>query len=178
MSSAHPSTHSCFAESKPFLAILKVPGHPATPLLASSDQGKPPPGYHSVTPYLIVDGAQRLIEFLKATFEADLRDAFEDSDGRVQHAEVKIGDSLVMITDASTGRFSAVPSQLYVYVGDADGVFGRALKAGGTTIQEPETKVYGDRTASFKDPTGNVWWIATRLEEVSHEETERRMRES
>ena len=138
-------------------------------------QKPPPPGYHTVTPYLVVEGGSKLIEFLKTTFGAELKDAFKDADGRIQHAEATIGDSVIMLTDASTVGFSPVPSQLYVYVGDVDEVFERALEARGSPIREPEDQVYGDRTASFKDPTGNVWWIASRIREVSHEEIERRM---
>jgi PhnB protein len=141
----------------------------------TNDASTVPAGYHSVTPYLVVDGASRLIEFLKFTFEAELRDSFTDKEGKVQHAEVRVGDSVVMLTDASTVGFSPIPSQLYVYVTDVDEVFKRGLKAGGSTVRDPENKVYGDRTAAIKDPTGNIWWIATHLEEVTHEETEKRM---
>lgn len=142
-----------------------------------SDKQTPPSGFHSVTPYLVVDGGTKLIEFLKPTFDAEVREAFKDEAGLIQHAEVVVGDSAVMLTDASTVGFGAVASQLYVYVADVDGTYKRALDAGAAPVREPENKVYGDRTAAFKDPTGNVWWIAMRLEEVSHEETERRMRE-
>ena len=76
----------------------------------------------------------------------------------------------------STAQYNPIPSQLYVYVENVDETYGRGLKAGGTPEQEPATQFYGDRTAAVRDPTGNIWWIASRVEEVSSEEMEKRMK--
>jgi len=135
-----------------------------------------PQGYGTVTPYLIVDGVPRLIDFLRETFHAEVRGRINDKENHVGHAEVKIGNSIVMMAD-STPQYSPIPSQLYVYVDSVDDTYMRAMKAGGTTEQEPTTQFYGDRTAAVKDPTGNVWWIATHVEEISAQDMEKRMKD-
>ena len=135
-----------------------------------------PAGYHSVTPYLIVEGAPKLIDFLKRAFNAEEMARMNAPDGRIAHAEVKIGDSIVMMSD-ETAEFKSVASQLYVYVDDIDKTYKRALEVGATIVREPKTQFYGDRNASVRDPTGNIWGIATHVEEVSPEEMARRMRE-
>jgi PhnB protein len=134
-----------------------------------------PQGYHSVTPYLIVEGAPTLIQFLKQTFNAQGGESIRGPDGRVAHAELKVGDSVIMMADA-TPKYGAIATQLYVYLENVDMTFKRALEAGATLVQEPADQFYGDRTAGFKDPTGNFWWIAQRVEEVSREEMERRLK--
>jgi PhnB protein len=135
-----------------------------------------PQEYGSVTPYLIVDGVPRLIDFLKHTFNAEERSLINDREGHVGHAEIKIGGSVVMMAD-STPQYSPIPSQLYVYVEDVDDAYRRGLEADGTSEQVPTTKFYGDRTAAVKDPTGNIWWIATHVEDVPPQEMDRRMKE-
>src|SRR5438445_11473403 len=132
--------------------------------------------YGTVTPYLIVDGVPKLIEFLKHTFDAEERERINDREDHVGHAEVRIGGSIIMMAD-STAQYNPIPSQLYVYVENVDETYRRGLKAGGTSEQEPTTQFYGNRTAAVKDPTGNVWWIASRVEEVSSEEMEKRMKD-
>lgn len=134
-----------------------------------------PQGYHSVTPYLIVDRAPRLIDFLKGTFNAQETVRMNGPDGRVAHAEMKIGDSIIMMSD-ETPQYKATQSQLYVYVDDVDVVYKRALEAGGTSVSEPTNQFYGDRNASVKDPAGNTWGIATHVEDVSPEEMQKRMK--
>src|SRR2546425_10526714 len=134
-----------------------------------------PQDYGTVTPYLIVDGVPRLIDFLRETFHAEERARINDREDHVGHAEIKIGNSIVMMAD-STPQYNPIPSQLYVYVDNVDDVYKRGLKAGGTSEQEPATQFYGDRTAAVKDPTGNVWWIASRVEDVSPQEMEKRMK--
>ncbi len=135
-----------------------------------------PQDYGTVTPYLIVNGVPRLIDFLKETFHAEERARINDKEDHVGHAEVKIGNSMVMMAD-STPQYTPIPSQLYVYVDNVDDAYRRAMKAGGTSEQEPTTQFYGDRTAAVKDPTGNVWWIATRVEDLSPQEMEKRMKD-
>jgi len=122
-----------------------------------------PEGYASVSPYMVVDGAQRLIDFLSATFEAEVTRRFDNDDGSLMHGEVKIDDTVVMLTDAS-GDFPAFPAWLHVYVPDVDATYERALAAGGVSVQEPVKGDDPDRRAGVKDPTGNTWWLATQIE--------------
>ena len=135
-----------------------------------------PIGYHSVTPYLVVESASRLIDFAKRAFNAEEIARMNGPDGRIAHAEVKIGDSVVMMSD-STAEFPPVQSQLYVYVDDTDATYKRALQAGATVVREPKNQFYGDRNASVRDTLGNIWGIATHVEDVSPEEMQKRMRE-
>jgi len=132
-----------------------------------------PDGYHSVTAYLVVDGAARLIDFLQQTFDAEEVERFAAPGNRVGHAEVRIGDSVVMLGDAH-GEHKAMKAMLYVYVDDVDATFQRALAAGGTSVQAPADHFYGDRSGGVKDPCGNVWYIATHIEDVSPAELKRR----
>jgi PhnB protein len=132
-----------------------------------------PDGYHTVTPYLIVQGASRLIEFLKDAFDGDETLRMMLPDGAIQHAEVRIGDSVVMVSDAG-GEWQAMPATIHLYVDDTDAAYQRALQAGGISVREPADQFYGDRSAGVKDPTGNYWWIATHVEDVSAEELARR----
>ena len=120
-----------------------------------------PAGYCSVSVYLVVDGAQRVIDFLKQTFEAvDLR-RFDNEDGKIMRAEIRIDDAVVMIADAG-GPFPAFPVWLHVYVPDADASYRKAIAAGGVSVQEPIRKEGDpDRRGGFKDPAGNTWWIST-----------------
>ena len=134
-----------------------------------------PDGYHSVTPYLIVKGAAQLIDFVKQAFGA--QETFRmPGGGGIMHAEVRIGDSMVMMSDAM-GEYGPMPTMLFLYVEDVDAVYKRALKAGGVSTQEPEDQFWGDRGGAVKDAFGNQWWIATHVEDVPIEELERRQRE-
>lgn len=133
-----------------------------------------PDHYHSVTPYLAVEGAARLIDFLKTAFDAaDTKICMKRPDGTIHHAELKIGDSIVMLGDAAP-PWAPRPSTLYLYVEDTDASYKRALEAGATSLMEPVTQFYGDRNAGIRDPSGNDWWIATHVEDVSPEEVVRR----
>jgi uncharacterized glyoxalase superfamily protein PhnB len=132
-----------------------------------------PEGYHSVTPYLIVEGASRLIDFMKQAFGAHEIERMAMPDGTIRHAEVKVGDSMIMMGEAG-GEWKAMPFSLYLYVDDADAVYRRALQAGATSLMEPADQFYGDRNAGVKDPSGNLWWIATHKEDVAPEELKKR----
>jgi uncharacterized glyoxalase superfamily protein PhnB len=132
-----------------------------------------PEGYHSVTPYLGVDGAAKLIDFLKTAFDAKELFRHSHPDGSVWHCEVKIGDSIIMIGEPR-GVWIARPCTLYLYVADCDALYNRALKAGATSLVEPADQFYGDRSAGIQDPTGNFWWIATHKEDLSPEEIQKR----
>jgi PhnB protein len=138
---------------------------------------KPPPvpdGFHTVTPYLVVDDAGKLIEFLAAAFSGSLRYAHRRPDDRVAHAEVLVGNSIVMMGSAQSDA-KPTPTSLYLYVPDCDTVYRRALAAGGVGVSEPKDQLYGDRHGAVKDPGGNTWWIATHIEDVSEQELARRM---
>ncbi|MCP3467541.1 glyoxalase/bleomycin resistance/extradiol dioxygenase family protein [Bradyrhizobium sp. CCGUVB23] len=141
-------------------------------------QVKPvPEGYHTVTPYLVVDGAEKVIHFMKDAFGA--QPVFEPMmrpDGKVMHAEYKIGSSIVMIADASE-RARATSTMLYLYVPNVDAVYQKAIKAGGTALMEPTDQFYGDRSGGVKDPAGNHWHIGTHIEDVSPAELKKRAAE-
>src|SRR3989449_2965685 len=137
-------------------------------------QVKPiPDGYHTVTPVLMVNDAAKLIDFLKLAFGARERERYADPDGKILHAEVTLGDSIVQLSDA-TGEWKPVQVPLLLYVTDTDATYRRALKAGATSLREPMDAFYGDGTAGVKDAFGNSWWIATQQEDVSREELYRR----
>jgi uncharacterized glyoxalase superfamily protein PhnB len=132
-----------------------------------------PEGYHTVTPYLFVRGINSLIAFLKEVFSAEEIERMRRPDGSIMHAEVKIGDSVVMMGEASESA-SPMPAMLYLYMEDIDRVYQRALAAGATSLQEPLNEFYGDRTAAFMDASGNQWWLAMQVEDITKEEMQRR----
>ncbi|HEX8695237.1 MAG TPA: VOC family protein [Longimicrobium sp.] len=132
-----------------------------------------PEGFHTVTPYLVVPGVARLIDFLREAFGAEELGRYAAPDGRIMHALVRIGDAMVEMGEPSE-QWGPMPGNLHLYVEDADAVYARALQAGATSLSEPDLKPYGDREAGVRDPSGNNWFIATRQEQVSPEEFERR----
>ena len=132
-----------------------------------------PEGYHTVTPYLMVEGVPKLIEFLKAAFGAREIHRTALPDGSVMHAEVQIGDSRVMMGEAR-GGMKPIPAMLYVYVPDVDAVYERAVRAGGTSTVKPVNQFYGDRSGAVQDASGNQWWIGTHVEDVPADELARR----
>jgi PhnB protein len=133
-----------------------------------------PEGHHTVTPYLTVRGAGQLIEFLKKAFDATLVYEMRRPDGSVGHAEVKIGDSMVMIGEASD-KCQPTPAMMYLYVADSDAWYNKAIAAGATVEREIADQFYGDRSGGVKDMCGNQWWLSTHVEDVSPEELDRRM---
>jgi PhnB protein len=133
-----------------------------------------PDNYHTVTPYLVVPGAAKVIDFLKQTFDAKEVVRMAGPGGSVAHAEIKIGDSIVMMGEPM-GPQQPMPAQLYVYVKDVDATYKKALVAGGTSVREVTDQFYGDRNGTVKDPAGNHWGIATHKEDVSPEEMKKRM---
>ena|SRR5687767_5772451 len=135
-----------------------------------------PDGYHTITPYLTVSDLPRLVQFTVDAFGGKPSEAMTDAEGKPLHAEVRIGDSAIMIGQ-ETEKWKARPSALYVYVEDADATYKRALAAGATSLMEPAAQFYGDINAGVEDPLGNWWWIATHVEDVSAEEVLRRGRE-
>ena len=135
-----------------------------------------PEGYHTLTPHLIVQGASKLLDFMRAAFNAEEKYRLPGPDGLIMHAEVKIGDSMVMVGEA-TGEWKAMPASLALYTDNADALYKRALEAGATSIREPADQFYGDRSGGVKDPAGNHWWIATHIEDVPPEEIKKRAEE-
>jgi uncharacterized glyoxalase superfamily protein PhnB len=122
-----------------------------------------PDRYTSVAPYLIVDGAQRSIDFLVSVFDAQPLRMIVEENGRVKHGEVRIDDSVVMLADGLEG-WPPMPSYVHIYVRDVDAVFRRALDAGATVVQEPASKDDDDRRGGFKDAGGTTWWVATQMD--------------
>jgi PhnB protein len=137
-----------------------------------------PEGYHSVTPYIVVEGAEGLIDFMKSVFGARERMRMPGPNNTVGHAEMEIGDSVVMLADAgSVDGNQPFPGMLNLYVEDVDKVYQAALAAGATSIRELTDQFYGDRSGGVRDQWGNFWWISTHVEDVSPEEMERRSAE-
>src|SRR5580700_304137 len=132
-----------------------------------------PAGYHTVTPYLAVPDAQGLIDFMVKVFDAKEREIIRKSDGQINHAEIQIGDSVIMLGSTSSTWGNATAT-LYVYVDDADATYQKALNAGAISLSEPANQFYGDRHAGVKDANGISWWIATHFEDVLPEELARR----
>jgi PhnB protein len=136
-----------------------------------------PDGYPRVTPYLIIDGAGAAIDFYRSVLGARERMRMPAPDGRVGHAELEIGDSLIMLADEfpemearGPKAVGGTPVSLHVYVEDADGVFDRAIQAGARALQAVEDKFYGDRSGQFEDPFGHHWSVATHVEDVPPDE--------
>ena len=133
-----------------------------------------PDGYQNVIPYLHVNGAAKLIAFIKEVFDAQEIAIYPRPDGTVGHAALRIGDSVVELADGGPD-WPVMPCALQVYVPDTDAAYHRALKAGATSIIEPADQFYGDRTASVKDNCGNNWYIATQTQLISREEIDKRI---
>lgn len=132
-----------------------------------------PAGYHTVTPYLIVEGAARLIEFMKQAFGAEEIYRSPKPDGTLGHCQVRIGDSMVELADGNE-QWKTMRSAIHLYVPDTDAVYRQAMEAGATSLFEPADAFYGDRSGGVVDPSGNHWYIATHKEDLSEEEIARR----
>ena len=133
-----------------------------------------PDGFHTVTPYLIVDGADKAIAFMKKAFGAEhTHEPTKRPDGKVMHATLKIGDSMVMISDSSE-HAKAMPTMLYLYVPNVDASYQKALKAGASSVMEPADQFYGDRTGGVKDASCNSWFFGTHIEDVAPAEMQKR----
>ena len=141
-----------------------------------------PEGYHSVTPYLIIDGATEAIEYYKNAFGAVELFRMPAPGGKIGHAEIKIGDSPIMLADEhpemgykSPTSYGGTPVSLMIYVEDVDATFKQAIAAGGKEQRAVADQFYGDRLGTLTDPFGHVWTISTHKEDVSMEEMQRRM---
>ena len=133
-----------------------------------------PEGYHTVTPYLTITGAGEFMEFVKKAFSARVKESFNLPDGTIGHAEVIIGDSVIMLSEP-TGDCRPMAGAFYLYLEDVDAVYRQALAAGARSITAPTNQFWGDRTATIHDNFGNIWHLATRTEDVSLEELQRRL---
>lgn len=136
-----------------------------------------PKGYSAVSPYLIGPGAARVIDLLVGAFGATEQFRSMKPDGTIGHAEVRIGDSVIMIAEAGA-EFPAMPATIHVYVPDVDATYRRALAAGAKSVREPSDQFYGDRNAGVQDHAGNQWWIATHKEDLTPEEIQRRAQQA
>src|ERR1700682_3136345 len=140
-----------------------------------------PEGYHTVTPYLIVNDGARAIQFYKKAFGAKELMRMAAPDGKIGHAEIKIGDSPIMLADEnpkmgarSPQSLGGSPVSILLYVADVDAVFNQAVAAGGKVDRPVGEQVYGDRTGGLTDPFGHVWYISTHKEDVSPDEMKKR----
>jgi PhnB protein len=141
-----------------------------------------PQGYRNLTPYLVVDGAARAIDWYIQVFGAHEAMRLAGPNGRVGHAEIEIGDSRIMLADEAPehnargpGAFGGSPVSLHLYVPDVDTTMAKAVALGAEVKSRPEDKFYGDRMGSICDPFGHTWHITTHIEDVSHQEIERRL---
>jgi PhnB protein len=135
-----------------------------------------PENYPRVSPYLIVKDVEKTMEFIKYVFGGKEREKMEMADGSVNHAEMSIGDSVIMMGKASN-EHQIQNTMLYIYVEDTDANYKKALEKGAVSVMEPADQFYGDRNAGVKDKDGINWWIATHVEDVSPEEIKRRNEE-
>jgi PhnB protein len=148
-----------------------------------SNSVKPiPEGFHSITPYMTISNAAEAIEFYKQAFGAEELVRMAAPDGKIGHAEIKIGNCIIMLADEfpEMGRRSAQtlggsPVGLHIYLEDVDSAFQRAIEAGATVVRPLANQFYGDRSGSVSDPYGNEWSLGTHIEEVTPEEMHRRM---
>jgi PhnB protein len=139
-----------------------------------------PDGYHSLTPYLIIDGAANALEFYKKAFGATELFRMEH-EGKIGHAEMKIGDSPFMLADEQPQwkgpkALGGTPVSLMIYVDDVDTTYKQALEAGGVELKPLQDQFYGDRSGTLTDPFGHVWTVATHKEDVSPEEIDKRLK--
>jgi uncharacterized glyoxalase superfamily protein PhnB len=133
-------------------------------------------GFRAITPYLFAQDAMRLIEFISKAFGGEETYRKERPDGGIIHAEMRVGDSMLMLGEA-TLQFGPMPTSIYLYVADSDTIYQRALKAGGVSVFPIMTLPNGERYGGVKDPCGNIWWIATHVEDVPPDEEEKRWKE-
>jgi PhnB protein len=141
-----------------------------------------PDGYHAVTPYLMINEAAKAIDFYKKVFGAQELMRIPGPGGKVMHAELKIGDSIIMLADEhpeidarGPQAYGGTPVSLMLYVADVDDVFKRALSAGAKEVRPLKDQFYGDRSGGISDPFGHQWTLSTHVEDVSSEEMQKRM---
>jgi PhnB protein len=143
-----------------------------------------PDGYHTVSPYLIVANAAAALEFYRTAFGATVKRRLAMPDGKIMHAEIKIGDSIVMLADEFPSHeafgpehFGGSPASVVLYVDNADTLYARALETGATSLRPMADQPFGDRSGTIRDPFGHRWTLITHIEDISDEEIERRFAE-
>jgi len=136
-----------------------------------------PAGYSNVCPYLMVESVELQAQFLQTVFGARIKEELKQENGLVQHGEVNLGETVIMMGRARP-EWPASPGANYVFVAQVDDVFQKALAAGAAPLMEPADRFYGYREGGIKDPQGNTWWLAQVLEELSVEEMQARMPKS
>jgi PhnB protein len=148
----------------------------------SQPVSNPPQGYHSVTPYMTVRDAKAALAFYAEAFGAEKTMQLDMPDGTIAHAEMRIGDSIVMLSEENEAwgtkgplTLGGSPMFLMLYVADVDAAFARAIAAGASEVRPVADQFYGDRSGTLKDPFGHQWTLATHIEDVSAEEAQRRM---
>ncbi len=141
-----------------------------------------PDGYHAITPYLMVKEAAKAIDFYKKVFSAQERMRMPGPGGKIMHAELQIGDSVIMLADEhpeleamSPATYGGTPVSIMLYVPDVDVVFKKAIASGSKELRPLQDQFYGDRSGTLTDPFGHKWTVATHVEDVSPEEMEKRM---
>jgi len=132
-----------------------------------------PEGYTTVTPWIISADTPQLLDFIAAAFDGVELSRMANEDGRIGHAEIRIGDAVVMALDVPAG-LDPMPAFIRLYVPDARKGFAKALEAGATEVTKPTLLAFGDRVARIRDPLGNIWWLQQRVEEVSEAEMQQR----
>ncbi|SHL36051.1 PhnB protein [Nitrosospira sp. Nsp11] len=141
-----------------------------------------PDGYHTLTPYLMINGAAKAIEFYTRAFNAVELFRMDTPGGKIGHAEIQIGDSRIMLADdfggerifRSSQSGAGSPVGLHLYVKDVDAMFAQATSAGAEVIRPVQDQFYGDRTGGLEDPFGHIWFIATHKEDLSLDEIKQR----
>jgi PhnB protein len=143
-----------------------------------------PDGYHTVSPYLIVANAAAALEFYRTAFGATVKRRLAMPDGKIMHAEIKIGDSIVMLADEFPSHeafgpehFGGSPASVVLYVDNADTLYARALETGATSLRPMADQPFGDRSGTIRDPFGHRWTLITHIEDISEDEIERRFAE-
>ncbi|NNC94824.1 MAG: VOC family protein [Chitinophagales bacterium] len=136
-----------------------------------------PKGYTNITPYLVVTDVEVLMDFLSNAFEAEELLSMKDDEGKINHAEMKIGNAMLMMGRANDPT-NVSSSMLYIYCDDCDKYYQKAIEAGATSVREPADQFYGDRNASVTGPMGNSWFIGQHKEDVPEDELEKRMKEN
>ncbi len=141
-----------------------------------------PEGYHTVTPYLIIQGASQALDFYKQAFAAEELVRMGGPNGKIGHAEIKIGDSMIMLADEhpemgyrGPKAYGGSPVGIHLYINDVDSMFRKTIAAGAKELRPLKDQFYGDRSATLEDPFGHVWTISTHKEDVSPDEMERRI---
>ena len=137
-----------------------------------------PTGFHNVTPYIVVEDASGFIDFIKEAFGGRQTFMMRDENSLITHATISIGDSTIMVSDFMKNMQQQQTAMLYLYLDEVDKTYNQAMNAGALSVHEQKNEFYGDRASAVKDRWGNIWWIATHIEDVEPQELEKRARQA